>query len=72
MIIYLLNEAEICGDVWSAGTKLEAPKKAAVKAIADGVATSEPPAKEEPKPEPAKKKVAKKKTAAKKVAKSDD
>jgi hypothetical protein len=44
MIIYLLQDAEVCGTVWKAGTRLSCPDAAARKAIDSKVASADPPA----------------------------
>lgn len=54
MLIYVTVEgAEIAGTSWPAGTRLEAPERAAKAAIANGVASFEvPDAKEAEAPKP--------------------
>lgn len=61
MLIYLKRDGLVAGDFWVAGTKLQAPTAAALKAIAEGLAQAEPI---EAAPAPvATKKAAKKKSA---------
>ena len=50
MVILMLQDAVVCGDLWKAGTRVSVPDLAATKAIAQGVATvaTEAPAADPP------------------------